>query len=102
MVPEEIATWLSPLAVAIWFMDDGAADYAGVTLQTHDFEPEEVDHLATVLRENFGLAVNSRGNKGGRILYVKAASLPRLKAIVGPYLLAEFRYKLIPRRNRTP
>ena len=31
-VPADIGDVLSPLALAVWLMDDGAADYAGVTL----------------------------------------------------------------------
>jgi hypothetical protein len=36
-VPLDIDELLTPVAVAVWFMDDGAADFAGVTLQTHSF-----------------------------------------------------------------
>src|SRR5438105_14977751 len=41
-VPEDIARELSPMTVAVWFMDDGAADHAGATLQTHSFTVGEV------------------------------------------------------------
>jgi recombination protein RecA len=102
VVPIDVARLLSPLAMAVWFMDDGAADFAGATLQTHNFMPEEVDVLADAVRERFDLAVSSRANRGKRILYVKAAEMDRLREVVEPYLLPEFTYKLIPRRARTP
>ena len=35
VVPENIAAMLTPLSLAVWFMDDGGADYAGLNLQTH-------------------------------------------------------------------
>ncbi len=47
VVPSEIDRLLTPLAVAVWFMDDGAADHWGVTFQTHSFDVEEVEVLRT-------------------------------------------------------
>ena len=93
---------LSPLAVAVWFMDDGAADYAGVTFQTHSFRADEVERLVRLLNRKFHLAANSRENKGKRLIYVSAAGLPRLRDLIDGDLLPDFRYKLIPRRERTP
>lgn len=83
-------------------MDDGAADYAGVTIQTHNFQLEEVELLRSLLGEMFGLKVSSRSNKGRRILYVAASSLERFEIVIGPHLLPEFSYKLVPRRSVTP
>jgi hypothetical protein len=83
-------------------MDDGAADYAGVTIQTHNFQPEEVELLRGLLAEMFELQVSSRSNKGKRILYVAASSLDRLGTVIGPHLLPDFSYKLVPRRSRNP
>jgi hypothetical protein len=101
-VPEKIDCWLDPQAVAIWLMDDGAADFAGVTFQTHSFEADEVEHLAEVLRSRFSLTITTRANRGRRIIYVKACSVVRLRGIVEPFLLRGFEYKLQARRFRTP
>lgn len=102
IVPPNISSPLSPLAVAVWFMDDGAADYAGVTFQTHNFRRAEVDLLAEALEDQFQLATNVRGNRGCWIVYVKAVSLPLMREILEPHLLPDFKYKLVPRRLRTP
>src|SRR5262245_20880761 len=37
VVPADIDRYLSPMALAVWLMNDGAADYAGITFQTHSF-----------------------------------------------------------------
>lgn len=102
LIPKDIASCLIPLSLAVWFMDDGAADYAGVTLQTHNFHPEEVELMRSLLCEMFELEVTSRGNKGKRILYVAASSLKRFEEVIGPHLLPELAYKLVPRRLRNP
>jgi hypothetical protein len=102
IVPSEIEGYLSGLSMAIWLMDDGAADYAGVTLQTHNFRADEVEKLVSVIRRKFDLAVNSRRNRGKLIIYVSASSMNALRELVGSHMLPEFGYKLVPRRSRTP
>jgi recombination protein RecA len=101
-VPQDIVGRLTPLAIAVWFMDDGAADYAGATFQTHNFSENEVRLLARALGERYELAVRLRLNKSRWILYVTASQMPILQKIVGPYMLEELKYKLVPRRTRTP
>jgi hypothetical protein len=102
IVPTDIAVGLSPLALAVWLMDDGAADYAGLTFQTHSFTPRETNRLAAVLRRKYGLHTSTRANRGKQIVYVFAESIPRLRQIVEPHVLVELEYKLVPRRSRTP
>jgi LAGLIDADG DNA endonuclease family len=102
IAPLDIADHLTPLGLAVWFMDDGAADYAGATIQTHNFLRDEVECLAGVLDDSFGLAASIRANKGGWILYVKASMMEALQRLIEPHLVEGFEYKLIPRRIRTP
>ena len=102
VVPEDISRLLTPRAVAIWLMDDGAADYAGVTFQTHSFSREETDRLAAALRAEHQLRTRVRANRGGWIVYVIAESVPRLRDLVAPYVLPEFEYKLVPVDPVTP
>ena len=102
IVPQDVDGLLTPLALAVWFMDDGAADFAGVTFQTHSFTFEEVTMLGMALRERYRLETNTRRNKGRWLLYIRSASVDRMEELVGPHILEEFRYKLVPRRSRTP
>lgn len=98
VVPATIGSFLSPLSVAVWFMDDGAADFAGVTFQTHSFNAESLDCLQGALAQNFGITTTCRKNKGGKVLYVGAADLGRFQSLVAADLLPSFHYKLVPRR----
>jgi hypothetical protein len=102
VVPTDIADLLSPLSLAVWLMDDGGADYAGVTFQTHSFSLGEVALLRDALRVRFGLETSERANKGKTVIYVPAAEMRRLRALVEPYLVFSLLYKLQPRRERTP
>jgi hypothetical protein len=103
IVPLDIAHYLTPLSLTVWFMDDGAADHAGATLQTHSFTGEEVELLVQSLQDSFGLAVNPRRNRGRWIIYVRSAGMGRLRGILEPHLLPGFAYKigLEPRRGHT-
>jgi LAGLIDADG DNA endonuclease family len=102
IVPVDIARDLSPLALAVWLMDDGAADYAGVTIQTHSFEEDETSRLAAALRTEFGLETGTRRNRGSWIIYIPARSVRDLAEVVHGHILPSFEYKLTPRRFRTP
>lgn len=103
IVPRDIASYLSPPSVSVWFMDDGAADHGGATFQTHGFELGEVELLVDALRERFGLAANPRRNRGRWIICVRPAAMGRLREILEPHLLPAFAYKLglEPRRDHT-
>jgi len=102
VVPIEVAKWLTPLSMAIWFMDDGGADYAGLNLQTHNFELLEVERLVATMAKRFKIQPRTRANKGRWIIYVPASDVGSLRSKIGPHVLPELRYKLVPRRERTP
>lgn len=102
VVPIDIADLLMPESVAVWLMDDGTADRAGVTFQTHSFEREEVERLAAALERRFGLWTSLNRNKGAWIVYVHGSSVRQLQVLVAPHMLPAFTYKLIPRGTWTP
>ena len=101
-VPGDITDLLTPLAIAVWFMDDGSADQSGVTIQTHSFDHAEVEQLARALSEGFDIVATIRANKGRSILYIGKQSLPTFESIVRPFILDDLEYKLVPRRGLTP
>ena len=56
VVPEDLK--LTPLAMAVWFMDDGSRksnQCRGVYLNTQSFTTLEVDLLRSVIRRDFGV-----------------------------------------------
>jgi hypothetical protein len=102
VVPENIAALVTPLSIAVWFMDDGGADYAGLDLQTHNFGLEEVELLVATLAERLKVTATTRANKGRWIIYIPASSVGAFRSAIEPHMLPELRYKLVPRRERTP
>ncbi len=105
IVPLNIKTLFgSPLSLAVWIMDDGSAEYAGLSIQTHSFTNEEVNILRNTILENFGIETGARENKGKTIIYFPKASLPKLVSLIGKYTLEDFKYKFLPYslRKKTP
>lgn len=97
IIPDNIGTLLTnPLSLAVLIMDDGSAEYAGLSIQTHSFSKKEVILLATAINDNFGLKTTIRLNKGKWIIYFPKANMEKLKSLVGKYILPSFRYKFSP------
>ena len=91
----------SPLSLAMWFMDDGCAEYAGVSFNTQCFSLKEVRFLSQILKESFGLDSIIRKNKNGWIIYIPKNNLNKFTNIVKKYLLPDFLYKLEPYSTRS-
>ena len=85
---------LDERALAIWIMDDGAADGNQLRINTQCFTSSEVEVLAGVLRANFGLKMRLNVDKNRFRLRCEASSMDRLKSIVAPHTIPEMLYKL--------
>lgn len=93
----------NPKSIAVWFMDDGSAEYTGAAFNTQCFEEKEVFLLRKVLCDRFLLETTQRRNKGGWVIYVPKKNMTILRNLVKDYLLPEFFYKLMPyTERRTP
>nr|YP_010721229.1 LAGLIDADG homing endonuclease [Cyathus striatus]WDS46380.1 LAGLIDADG homing endonuclease [Cyathus striatus] len=95
-VPSNIGEFLTPLALAIWIMDDGGKVGSGFKFSTNSFSYSECLFLVKVLYENFNLkaSVQSAGKENQYIIYVWKESLPLLREIVLPYVHSSMKYKL--------
>jgi len=98
IVPYNIHRYLTPRAVAYWFMDDGTYTYNRNTknylFSTQGFKQHEVQTLSDALKSCFGIstAVHKDGDKYR--LYVNANSSSSLIQLIDPFILDTFRYKL--------
>lgn len=95
-IPKSIDQYLTPLALAIWIMDDGAKVGKGFKFSTNSFTYDECIYLIHVLYKNFNLkaSVQSAGTKDQYIIYIWKESINDLCKIVSPYIIPEMKYKL--------
>lgn len=110
IVPKRIDQLLiSPISLAVWFMDDGTLDYrkkdhCAFHLCTNCFTKKDVERLTKMLKSNFGIVASvhytlCRGIRHARI-YIGAQGRDRFIELVTPYVLDCFKYKLP--QYRTP
>ncbi len=92
IIPSEVGTILSPLALAVWFMDDGflRKDNA-VAIATEKFPLENLEEMCQVLLNCYGIETNIV--KRGRIYFGKVAT-QRFAEIISPFVIPTMRYKL--------
>lgn len=87
---------LTPLALAIWIMDDGAVQKTGLTLETHCFTKEEVLILCRLLKIKYNLLckINKSGTENQYRIRISEYSLKDLAKLIHPYLHKSMDYKL--------
>lgn len=99
IVPSILGKFLTPLALAIWIMDDGTKVGKGLKLCTNSFSFADCNFLVKLLHDNFNLkaSVQSAGakNKEQYHIYIWKESIPLLKEIVCPYIHPSMKYKLL-------
>jgi len=97
IVPECISDYLSPLALAIWIMDDGSKVSKGLKLCTNSFSYSDCLLLINVLNQIYGLksSVHSAGAPEQYVIYIWTESMPRLRKIIEPHMHSSMKYKII-------
>ena len=95
-VPKLIHRWLTPRAIAYWYMDNGAQKWKGRSLGvrfcTENFTSSEIERLCKVLRETYLLKISSQ-KKGRKRIYVFSDSYIPLKDLIFAFLIPSMIYK---------
>jgi len=95
VIPENLA--LTPLALAVWFMDDGSRksrECRGLYLNVQCFSQAEVRKLQACLRQNFQISTTTRSQSDGLQIYIPSCETSHFTEIVECHLIASMRYKL--------
>ena len=97
IAPKLIGRWLTPLTLAVWYMDDGSVKskcHQAKIINTQAFDLASLRRLQQALESNFEIKTKLRKQKEGYQIYILANSTPRLKEVIGKYILEGFKYKL--------
>ena len=94
-VPLNINEYLTPLALAIWIMEDGVKVSKGLKFYSQRNSYADCLLLIDALHFNFKLkaSVQSAGNQYN--VYIWKESMSRLREIVSPHIIKEMKYKII-------
>jgi hypothetical protein len=96
IIPSDIDTYLNPVALAIWFMDDGCKLQKGAKIASNCFTYKELSHLCEILNHKFNLkvSIHSGGKNKGHTLFISSQSMPTFSKIIKPYMIPSLYYKL--------
>jgi len=95
VVPKDLG--LTPLAMAVWFMDDGSRksnQCRGLYLNTQSFTELEVELLRSVIRRDVGVQTSVRQQRDGLQIYIPSSSVTELIVYMHSEILPSMRYKL--------
>ena len=97
-VPPIVEKFLSPLALAIWIMDDGSIVSSGLKIATNSFNQSEgeVQMLCEILKRKYDLkaSIISNGVLNQYNIDISKCSMKILTKIVGPHMHPSMYYKL--------
>ena len=100
IIPQNIEDLLSPIALAVWFMDDGNAvrhksgDIYAYNLNTQSFDRPEHQILIKVLRDKFDLHPNINKNNGSLRLYIGVKDKINFANLIKDYIVPSMQYKI--------
>jgi hypothetical protein len=96
VIPGNIYEYLTPLALAVWIMDDGGFANYGIRLATNSFKLKEVELLQYALKSKYNLETTIQNIyiKDQYSIYLKKKSVNNLRTIVGPYIQFSMLHKL--------
>ncbi len=97
VVPKMIGKLVTPLSLAVWFMDDGSvksAQHRAKILNTQGFDSNSIENLHQMLAVRFGIDVTLRKQKDGTQLYIPSTEIKKFVSLVEEYIVPSMRYKL--------
>jgi hypothetical protein len=97
IVPKNIGKFLTPRAIAYWFMDDGSyEDQSNRTylLNTQGFTVKESQMLCDILLEKYGIEANTNYDGRFKRIRILTASAPIFLELIKGYVIPAFHYKL--------
>ena len=96
-VPKFINKLLTPLGLAVWYMDDGSIkshETRGRILNTQGFSKPDVLRLIECLSKRFGILTAPRKQPEGWQIFIPAEMYEKLVQTIGHYVIPSMRYKL--------
>lgn len=93
---ELLPVFLNAQALAVWIMDDGGRVGHGLKIATHCFKYDDLFKVQLFLQKKYDLTVviHKAGTEGPFHLYFPVKTMPRLVALVKPWMVDNIKYKL--------
>ncbi len=95
-IPEDLEKYLTPLALAVWYMDDGyyyPRDRC-VYLYLGNVSQKEAETVTQVLLKKFDIVTQVKAKKKGYAIYFSPQETQKLKNLIKDHIFYQFNYKL--------
>jgi len=99
IIPKLIHKMLTPLALAVWFMDDGSiksSQHKALVIHSQSFSKFDLQRIIKVLEDKFEIksVLRKRQDGNGYVIYLLSETIDKFISLVGKYILPTMRYKL--------
>lgn len=95
IIPASLEEFFTPLALAVWIMDDGSFNKKRIDISTYAFSFQKIQKLRSVLRGIY--KINSsfyKDRSKGYRLYFNRKETEILIQLIHPYIIPSMRYKI--------
>ena len=95
-IPEDLEEYLTPVTLAVWYMDDGyyyLRDRCSY-LYLGNVNQKEAETVAQTLLEKFDITTRVKSKKKGYAIYFSPKETQKLKNLIKSHILHQFNYKL--------
>lgn len=93
-VPLQIEELLTPLALAVWFQDDGGRSGSGTRIATHSFSLEGVRRLQQAILNRYNIKTSIHQSTDKWVLYFGKKETNLLYSVIGAYMHKSMEYKI--------
>lgn len=99
VIPKIIGKLLTPLALAVWFMDDGSIksnQHRALVIHSQSFAKTDLERIMKVIEEKFGInmVLRKRSDGSGYVIYILSETVDKFIDLVKDLILPSMRYKL--------
>lgn len=97
VVPKFIAKLVTPISLAVWFMDDGSLKskfHRARIINTQSFSEIDLKRLQDMLLKKFNINTTLRNQSEGKQIYIPSTEIGKFVSIVKPYIHQSMIYKI--------
>lgn len=99
IIKDELINYITPMAMAVWVMDDGWKNYSNIRISSESFTKIENEKLQYMIKINFNIyckvAEYNRNNKKYYYLSFNKENSILLTKLIEPYFEESMKYKLV-------
>src|SRR3972149_8236891 len=90
IIPDNLA--LTPLALAVWFMDDGSRCDTDIYLNSQQFIQEEQKKLVVLLYTQYQIRASLNKDKKYKRIRIRKESVQKFMNIISPFVIKTMKY----------